>query len=109
MMIQMRGKEDLPVENAANGTGMTCESFQDRIPELMSSDAGGIHEHAHLKTCSRCSALVADLEYIGEMAKNLMEGFEPPDHLWSKISKSLTEDDAKGSGGKNGVGSVSRS
>ena len=108
MMIQMRRKEGLPVEKAPNGEGMTCEAFQDRIPELMSGEVGSIHDHAHLKTCARCSALIADLEYIGEMAKDLLEGFEPPDTLWPKISKSLAQGGDKGSG-KNGLGPISSS
>jgi hypothetical protein len=109
MMIQMRAKEDLPVEKAANGNGMTCEAFQDKIPELIGSDAGNIHDHPHLKTCARCTALVADLEYIGEMAKDLFgDGFEPPDTLWPKISKSLAPGMDKDSP-KNGSGSVTNS
>jgi hypothetical protein len=101
MMIQTDNKGRRPGGTQPVDQPETCEEFQARMPELMSSETSNIHEHVHLKTCARCTALLSELEYIGDMAKVLLEGVEPADTLWSKISKSLDHGNEK-SAGTNG-------
>jgi hypothetical protein len=75
---------------------MTCEEFQDRLPELIGS-VGGAVGHPHLRSCVRCRALLDDLESIAEAARQLLPTVEPSDELWKHIESALkdTEEPSK--------------
>ena len=90
MMIQMRDKAESPGGSSAGGRTLSCEEFQAQMPELM---GGGIHDHEHLKTCARCQALLEELEYIAQIAGDLMQPvYEPGDEVWKRITDSLQQD-----------------
>jgi hypothetical protein len=49
----------------------------------------------HMLTCERCSALVRELEYIAEVARQLMPiEEEPRDELWANIQMAIERGDA---------------
>src|SRR5271155_2061384 len=86
MMVQMRnhaeGLGDSPAERP-----VTCEEFQAHMPDLVGSD---IRDHEHLKTCARCAALLDELEYIAQIASDLLlPVYEPGDSVWRNIRASL--------------------
>ncbi len=97
MMIPIRETTGASSEPSSVAGDVTCEEFQARIPLLM---GGNIHQEVHLKSCERCTALIEELEYIGEIAKGLLPFHEPPDSVWSKIANSIHEDE--GPSGTNG-------
>jgi len=71
-----------------------CSVFQARIAERM--EAGeDLAEDSHLKTCTRCSALISDLETIAEAARLFMQTTEsePPETLWKKIESAINPPD----------------
>jgi hypothetical protein len=67
---------------------MRCREFQKMLPEIIdhleASDAKG-----HLKSCKKCSQLVADLKFISERARLLLPLMEPSPKVWLAIEKSL--------------------
>ncbi len=84
----------------ASGTGqsaMTCEEFQEKIPELFSSGNQGFSGDpalmGHLNICANCSALLRDLQYIADQARMLLEPVEeePSPEVWSNIQSRLRE------------------
>ena len=68
---------------------MTCEEFQDQLPDLFGSGAD-LNEQDHLKTCEQCAALVRDLEYIAQQAKLLLPIHDPSPAVWDNIQSSLS-------------------
>lgn len=63
---------------------MTCAEFQKVLPYII--DTGGSEqEQEHLRTCHICSDLVADLRYIAEQAKLLVNMDAPPARVWENI------------------------
>jgi hypothetical protein len=90
MMIEMREREDKPGSSEAT---LTCEEFQAQMPELVGSNS--IHEHPHLKTCERCSALLADLEYIAQSLTDFFPLQEPRDEVWKKIQDGMIDADSE--------------
>jgi len=83
-----------------NGTPETlsCAEFQERLPDLFSSSPGGNITDPdlleHLRTCDNCSALVRDLQYIADTARQLLEPtHEPSENVWEKIKASLAADE----------------
>ena len=73
----------------ADGQPMSCEEFQDQLPDLFESGAD-LSKQAHLKTCEQCSALVRDLEYIAQQAKLLLPIHDPSPAVWENIQTTLT-------------------
>lgn len=71
---------------------MTCQEFQEKLPELIGSGAD-ISNHPHLLSCDICPALLADLETIAEAARQLFPIVEPPDEVWEHIELALKEED----------------
>lgn len=76
---------------------LSCADFQQQLPDLFAAGADGITDDPtlleHLKTCENCSALVRDLQYIADQARQLLEPtHEPSDNVWEKIQKSLASD-----------------
>jgi hypothetical protein len=70
---------------------MTCVEFQKVLPYII--DGGGSEEEQeHLRTCSVCSDLVADLRYIADVAKLLVPMEDPSPRVWEGIEKSLQQE-----------------
>lgn len=67
---------------------MTCSEFQEILPDMLEQEAAGKHA-AHLKSCSSCSELVADLRAISEGAKLLCAADEPSPRVWANIQRAL--------------------
>jgi hypothetical protein len=73
---------------------LTCAEFQEHLPELFAADSEGLTgdpaQLEHLQTCENCAALVRDLQYIADQARQLLEPtHEPSDDVWEKIQKGL--------------------
>lgn len=71
---------------------MTCQEFQDQLPELIGSGER-IANHPHYQSCELCRALLADLETIAEAARQLLPVVEPPDDLWEHIESAIREEE----------------
>ena len=84
----MTGGADDPTMKTTNQP-MTCEQFQDRLPELFESGVA-LSSQEHLKTCENCSALVRDLEYIAQQAKLLLPIHDPSPAVWDNIESTLS-------------------
>lgn len=83
--------------NRSNSAPLSCAEFQEQLPDLFA--AGGSDSindpqlAEHLKTCENCSALVRDLQYIADQAKQLLQPtHEPSDDVWKKIQEGLAAD-----------------
>lgn len=101
MMNDFQEKDSQPQVTPGSREVLTCEEFQAQMPTLIGSET--IREHDHLTTCSRCSALLEELEYIASIAGELMpSAYDPPEGLWHKIESALPlhgqEDRAAGNG-----------
>jgi hypothetical protein len=70
---------------------MNCAEFQDFLPEGFE---GGrtVEQESHLKSCSTCSGLVADLELIAREARQLQETAEPSPRVWNYIEITLRQE-----------------
>lgn len=67
---------------------MNCTEFQEILPEVL--EAGRTAEQAaHLKSCPRCSGLLADLDLIAREARQLQELAEPSPRVWNSIEIEL--------------------
>jgi hypothetical protein len=67
---------------------MNCTDFQEILPEVF--DGGRTAEQtAHLKSCPRCSGLLADLDLIAREARQLQELAEPSPRVWNSIEIEL--------------------
>ena len=76
-------------------TPKECSEFQQKLPEFFDSDAD-LSQQPHLKTCSTCSELVRDLEYIAAQAKLLLPIHDPSPAVWENIQTALTKKPAEG-------------
>ncbi len=70
---------------------MTCADFQKVLPYIIET-GGNAEQEEHLRTCGKCSDLVADLKYIAECAKLLVPMVDPSPRVWDGISKSLEQE-----------------
>jgi hypothetical protein len=70
---------------------MNCAEFQEFLPEGFE---GGrtVEQESHLKSCSTCSGLVADLELIAREARQLQETAEPSPRVWNNIEIALRQE-----------------
>ncbi len=73
---------------------MTCAEFQKILPFIFES-GGDPEQEEHLKSCSVCSDLVADLKYIADQAKLLVPMEDPHPRVWDGIQKSLEREGIK--------------
>jgi hypothetical protein len=75
---------------------LSCAEFQEQLPDLFAAGGGYIEDpdlREHLRTCENCSALVRDLQYIADQAKQLLQPtHEPSDNVWKKIQEGLASD-----------------
>ena len=69
-------------------TPKDCEEFQRQLPEFFDSDQD-LLQHPHLQSCSNCSSLVRDLEYIAAQAKLLLPIHDPSPTVWENIQSAL--------------------
>src|SRR5208337_1641681 len=69
---------------------MTCEEFQRVLPELGSGDS--LERIAHLRSCSQCAGLLADLNEIARQAKQLQASEEPSTQVWHSIEAALRKE-----------------
>jgi hypothetical protein len=69
---------------------MTCEEFERVLPELGSGH--NIEQEEHLKSCSACSDLVADLNAISRQARGLQGSEEPSPWVWNSIEVALRQE-----------------
>ncbi len=67
---------------------MSCEEFDARMTAMMASGED-IFTHPHVQSCELHKALLADLEAIARVAKDLFPEVDPPDDLWSGIEGKL--------------------
>jgi hypothetical protein len=66
---------------------MTCEEFQQILPELGSGSSTA--KVAHLRSCSQCAGLLADLNEIARQSKQLQSSDEPRSQVWESILTTL--------------------
>jgi hypothetical protein len=69
---------------------MTCEEFERVLTELGSGH--NIEQEEHLKSCSACSDLVADLDSISQQARLLKGSEEPSPWVWNSIEVALRQE-----------------
>lgn len=67
---------------------MNCVEFERVLPDFL---AGGqtTEQRAHLNSCSTCSGLVADLEFIASRAKSLSDSDDPSPAVWNTLEARL--------------------
>jgi hypothetical protein len=70
---------------------MTCTEFQEVLPDVVEG-VRNIDQESHLKTCSNCLDLVADLEVIFREARNLEGLYEPSPRVWNTIESTLRQE-----------------
>ncbi|HEY0794663.1 MAG TPA: hypothetical protein VGD64_02670 [Acidisarcina sp.] len=78
------------LKNVSEKATMTCEEFQDRLPEMFET-GNVVTTGGHLDTCEKCSSLVRDLQYIADQAKLLLPLHDPSPAVWEKIESKLHE------------------
>jgi hypothetical protein len=69
---------------------MTCDEFERVLPELGSGHS--IEQEQHLKSCSACSDLIADLDAISQQARLLQAAEEPSPWVWNSIEVALRQE-----------------
>lgn len=69
---------------------MSCEEFQQALAELEGSQDP--QQAEHLKTCSSCSELVADLNAIVHESLLLVEDEEPSPRVWNRLEIALRQE-----------------
>ena len=78
--------------NHKDTASMTCGEFQEQLPEFLTAGTSPIADHPHLQQCANCAALVRDLEYIAEAARQLMPAHDPSPDVWSQIKSTLARE-----------------
>lgn len=79
----------------SNFEGMTTAEFEIRLPELFANGNGRVSDDPNVRSFLEhnptCAALVRDLEYIAQTARELLEPAEedPSDRVWSNIQNKL--------------------
>lgn len=83
-----------------NPKDVSCAEFQEQLPQMFAT-GDSIDEQpemrSHLDTCTNCSALVRDLQYIADQARQLLEPtHDPSPDVWSNIQSKLGKDSKDG-------------
>ena len=68
---------------------MNCVELQHSLVEI--EDGSGADQRAHLKTCPKCSSLLAELNLIASTATDLRAAEEPSPRVWHSIATSLEQ------------------
>jgi len=67
---------------------MNCTEFQNELADFIDSEATA-EAQGHLKSCTACAGLVADLREISGQARLLAAADEPGPEVWSRIEEAL--------------------
>ncbi|MFC5863086.1 hypothetical protein ACFPT7_12340 [Acidicapsa dinghuensis] len=71
-----------------------CAAFQASMADRIGAGED-LQADPHLATCERCTALLTELEFIVEFAKQVMPvEQEPRDDLWSQIQMAIERGEA---------------
>jgi hypothetical protein len=70
---------------------MNCAEFHEVLPEIVDGGRTADQE-SHLKSCSSCSELLAELNIITEMASKLRAADEPSPRVWNSIEIALRKE-----------------
>ena len=70
---------------------MTCADFEKILPDVVEG-VRSIDQESHLKSCSSCLDLVADLELIFREARQLEGLYEPSPRVWNSIEATLRQE-----------------
>jgi hypothetical protein len=70
---------------------MNCTEFQEILPEVLEGGRTAEQE-SHLKSCTACSGLVADLDLIVREARQLQADAEPNQRVWNSIEIALRQE-----------------
>lgn len=89
--------------NNSRSAPLSCAEFQEQLPDLFAAGGNSSIDDPqiaeHLKSCETCSALVRDLQYIADQAKQLLQPtHEPSDAVWKKIQEGLAADPSYATG-----------
>jgi len=84
----------VPSEESQKLFDLECAEFQALMPKRI--EAGeDLQSFPHMLTCERCRSLVRDLEYIAEVARQLIPiEEEPRDELWAQIQLAIERGEA---------------
>ena len=63
---------------------MTCERFRQILPE-MPEVVRNAEQEAHIRTCSECSDLISDIEFITRQAPLLQVDVDPSPRVWNSL------------------------
>ena len=80
---------------SANFENMTVSEFESRLPDLFANGNGRVSDDPSVRRFldqnPTCAALVKDLEYIAQTARQLLEPAEeePSDTVWNNIQSKL--------------------
>jgi hypothetical protein len=79
---------------AGDEVSQECAEFQALMPKRIGAGED-LQTYSHMLTCERCRALVRDLEYIAEVARQLIPiEEEPRDELWAQIQLAIERGEA---------------
>jgi predicted anti-sigma-YlaC factor YlaD len=67
---------------------MNCLQFENALPDYIEGSRTS-EQQAHLSTCSACSNLLVDLDYIAAQAVSLQELHEPSPRVWNLLEAQL--------------------
>jgi predicted anti-sigma-YlaC factor YlaD len=76
-----------------NANHVSCAAFQAQLAELIGSGES-IARNPHIQSCENCRALLADLETIAEVVRELFPLVEPADALWEQIESAIEHERA---------------
>ena len=71
---------------------LSCEQFEELLPEIVDGGAWTVDQKAHTQGCTRCSSLVDDLRQIAQGAPDLAEMHDPSPRVWEGIRKTLIDE-----------------
>lgn len=69
---------------------MNCAELRKSLAEI--EDGGNVEQQAHLKSCPRCSAFIAELNLIATAAADLRGMDEPSPRVWNSIEIALRQE-----------------
>jgi hypothetical protein len=67
---------------------MTCAEFERVLPDITEGDRE-FEQEQHLRSCSACRSLVADLNAISQQARTLQACEDPSPRVWNSIETAL--------------------
>jgi hypothetical protein len=73
-----------------NRKEMSCEEFQNQLPELIGS-GGDASSHPHAQCCDLCRSFLSELEAIAAAARELFPVEDPSDRVWEQIQSAIRE------------------